>query len=47
MKLIKKTESQDDSDDNNPHLTQTEVKNNGVFVFYLDRNLVLHGLILP
>lgn len=47
LKFIKKTESKYHSDNNNPHLTQTQVKNNGIFVFYLNRNLVLHGLILP
>lgn len=47
LKFIEKPKSQDNSYDDNPHLTQTEVKNNGIFVFYLDRNLVLHEIILP
>ncbi len=47
FKFVKKTKSEYDSYYDNPHLTQTEVKNNGIFVFDLDRNLVLHELIVP
>ncbi len=47
LELIKKTKSEDNSDDDNAHLTQTQVKYDGIFVFYLNRNLVLHVQILP
>lgn len=47
LEFVKNTKSKDNSDDDNAHLTQTEVKYDGIFVFYLNRNLVLHGQILP
>jgi len=47
LKFVKNTKSKDNSDDDNAHLTQTEVKYDGIFVFYLNRNLVLHVQILP
>ena len=47
LKFIKKTKSQYNAYDDNTHLTQTQVKNNGIFVFDLDRNLVLHRVIVP
>lgn len=47
LKLVKKAKSEDNSDDDNAHLTQTKVKNDGIFVFDLDRDLVLHRAILP
>lgn len=47
FKFVKKTKSEYDPYYDNPHLTQTKVKNNGIFVFDLDRNLVLHELIVP
>lgn len=47
LEFIKNTKSQDNSDDDNAHLTQTQVKYDGIFVFYLNRNLVLHSQILP
>lgn len=47
LEFVKNTKSKDDSDDDNAHLTQTEVKYDGIFVFYLNRNLVLHVQILP
>lgn len=47
LKLVKKPKSEDNSDDDNAHLTQTKVKNDGIFVFDLNGNLVLHRAILP
>lgn len=47
LKFIKQSKCENHSNDNNAHLTQTQVKNNGIFVFYLDRDLVLHTQIMP
>ena len=47
LEFVKNTKSKDNSDDDNAHLTETEVKYYGIFVFYLNRNLVLHIQILP
>lgn len=47
LKLVEKTKSEYKSDDNNTHLPQAETKNNSIFIFYLNRDFILHIHILP
>ena len=47
IEFIKESEGKNQSHNDNTHLSQTESENNSIFIFYLDRDFILHIHILP
>ena len=47
LEFVENAERQDHSNDDNAYLTQAELEDDGILVFYLDRDFILHDSILP